>query len=187
VVPVACSYFQCTDPRFRFINLDYFGVKGVIGAHMQPPFSDGYDGMSDSELVLEVSSVLVRMFALKAAVTPVRWRVTRWDTDEFAGCGSYSYFKVGSSQDDIVQLKQRAGPLFFAGEACSETEAQCIHGAVGTGDEVAHELLDLLRPVKEDGPVTFDTKPAVPMAAPGTPPAVPTTSATVLTGPSTVH
>ena len=42
------AQFQCTDQRFRFINLDRLsGSTGVLVAHVAPPFSLGFDGLAD--------------------------------------------------------------------------------------------------------------------------------------------
>lgn len=45
-------YFQCTDTRFRFLNLDFYGKKGVIIAHVSPPWSMGFDGLDDAGWLL---------------------------------------------------------------------------------------------------------------------------------------
>lgn len=39
---------QCIDPRFRFLNYDYFADNLVLIAHMGPPFSNGFGGLSDA-------------------------------------------------------------------------------------------------------------------------------------------
>ena len=134
-------YFQSTDPRFRFINLDNFGVAGVVAAHMNPPFSQGYNGLTDDEVIKEICTALARMFCQPlTSVVPIRSHVTRWNSDAFAGCGSYSFIRVGATQDDVTALRESVGPLYFAGEACSETDMQCIHGAVGTGEDAAEAI-----------------------------------------------
>ena len=84
-------YFQCTDTRFRFINLDYFKKDGMLVAHMQPPFSDGFDGMTQNELIQCIIGVLKKMFGPSVPDMPERYYVTRWHEDPFAGAGSYSY------------------------------------------------------------------------------------------------
>ena len=134
-------YFQCSDPRFRFMNLDFFGKPGMLAVHLQPPFSEGYDGLNDAELIAEICATLRRMFGDHTPATPTFYHVTRWDEDAFAGGGSYSFMKVGATAQDIRELSRPEGGdgakkprLYFAGEACSETNGQCVHGAYATGE-----------------------------------------------------
>ena len=134
-------YFQCSDPRFRFINLDFFGKPGMLAVHLQPPFSEGYGGLNDAELIAEICSTLRRMFGDRTPATPAFYHVTRWDEDAFAGGGSYSFMKVGATVQDVRELSRPEGGdgaknprLYFAGEACSETNGQCVHGAYATGE-----------------------------------------------------
>ncbi len=47
-------YIQCTDSRFRFLNLDYFGKKRSLVAHCTPPFSDTWSHLKDDEVLFEV-------------------------------------------------------------------------------------------------------------------------------------
>ena len=56
------AYIQCTDQRFRFVDMHKFGKEGTLVAHVCPPFSHDYDRMSDEEVVSEVLRVLGRMF-----------------------------------------------------------------------------------------------------------------------------
>ncbi len=56
------AYIQCTDQRFRFVDMHKFGKEGTLVAHVCPPFSQDYDRMSDDEVVSEVLRVLGRMF-----------------------------------------------------------------------------------------------------------------------------
>ena len=66
------------------------------------------------------------------------WQVTRWAEDPWS-CGAYSYMRVGSDEDDVRALgePEHGGRVLFAGEACSLEGAQCIHGAVITGQLAA--------------------------------------------------
>ena len=56
------AYIQCTDQRFRFVDMHKFGKEGTIVAHVCPPFSRDYDAMSDATVVAEVLRVLGKMF-----------------------------------------------------------------------------------------------------------------------------
>jgi hypothetical protein len=68
--------------------------------------------------------------------------VTDWGADPFS-CGAYSYARVGSDSSDIRNLAapEHRGRVRFAGEACSVEGAQCVHGAVSTGQEAAAATL----------------------------------------------
>jgi hypothetical protein len=57
------AYIQCTDPRFRFVDLHKFGKHGTIVAHVSPPWScEGYATLSDEQVVQEVLRCLGKMF-----------------------------------------------------------------------------------------------------------------------------
>lgn len=146
-------FLQCTDSRFRFLNLDAYGKKNVLLAHCSPPYACEFSGTrTDGEIVDVVCGVLQRMFKLKTPPMPVQSIVTRWGDDEFA-YGAYSYMKTGSTLKDVHALAkpEHCGRLYFAGEACSIDGAQCVHGAVLTGNEAALDILSL-------GNVAIDSK-----------------------------
>lgn len=135
-------YLQSPDVRFRFINGHYFGLDGVIIAHTGPPFSRGFDGLSDQQVIDEVKAVLKGMYGSRMNEA---WycdgNVTRWHEDEFA-MGSYSYMKLGSHTQHVRALGAPChdGRLYFAGEACSLEAAQCVHGAYDTGQRAADAI-----------------------------------------------
>lgn len=58
------GYFNCTDQRFRFANLHFFGKTGVLVAHICPPFAGDMQDMDDAEVVDEVLQCLKGMFPL---------------------------------------------------------------------------------------------------------------------------
>ena len=43
--------FNCLDSRFQFLNLHAYGKAGVLVAHVWPPLAQGWDSMSDSQVV----------------------------------------------------------------------------------------------------------------------------------------
>jgi len=143
---VSEPYIEVTDPRMRILNLDFFGTSnGVLVVHMSPPFSRGYEGLSDELVVKEVLKVLSAMYSLDVnnnskMPTPVETIVTRWEEEPFSG-GSYSFLPVGASQNDIRTLAAPERSLLFAGEACSVEGHQCVHGAFMTGQDAAFEIM----------------------------------------------
>mmetsp|Transcript_34661 Transcript_34661/g.54127 ORF Transcript_34661/g.54127 Transcript_34661/m.54127 type:complete len:250 (-) Transcript_34661:537-1286(-) len=163
------AYMNCTDNRFRFVNLHKHGKTGIIVAHASPPWSRGFKDdaegsisgvpnarLDDKKVVKVVVEVLAKMFPEhgkhKDARTSqliemlVDHRVTRWDEDQYS-LGSYSFFATGSDFDDSGFLSRPepnkiSGPVFFAGEACAPPNcAQCVHGAFRTGRKAADDVL----------------------------------------------
>ena len=137
-------FMQCTDARYRFLNVDAYGKKNTLLVHVSPPYARDFDGKSDREIVLDVCHVLKTMFRLKETPQPVDSKVTRWGQDEHS-YGAYSYMHVGSCTDDVKALvaTEHNGRVYFAGEACSVEAAQCVHGAVLTGNAAAVEILSI--------------------------------------------
>jgi hypothetical protein len=96
-------------------------------------------------VLAETLRVLRAMFDLKREddMPPLLdYVVTDWGGDPFS-CGAYSYARVGSDSRDIRALAsaEHGGRVRFAGEACSVEGAQCVHGAVATGQEAAAATL----------------------------------------------
>ncbi|CAL6321812.1 unnamed protein product [Bathycoccus prasinos] len=141
------KYIQCNDYRYRFLNYEPFGKKGTIVAHCAPPYAHEYENQTDEEIVETVCKVMQTMFRVKPEIMPkpVDYLVTRWLQDENS-FGAYSYMKVGATYSDVRALSEpefEAKTLFFAGEGCSISGAQCVHGAVLSGQEQACKILQL--------------------------------------------
>jgi monoamine oxidase len=66
-----------------------------------------------------------------------------WAHDPFA-LGSYSYAKVGRSDERAVLAAPVDGRLFFAGEACSLNDFSTAHGAYRTGVAAAEAAITTL-------------------------------------------
>ena len=141
------KYIQCNDYRYRFLNYEPFGKKGTIVAHCAPPYAHDYENQTDEEIVETVCKVMQTMFRVKPEKMPkpVDFLVTRWLQDENS-FGAYSYMKVGATYSDVRALSEpefEAKTLFFAGEGCSISGAQCVHGAVMSGQEQACKILQI--------------------------------------------
>ena len=138
--PAKARFLNCTDQRYRFINMHAYGKPNVIVAHVAPPFGEGFAGRSDAQVKDDVIEILRKMMKMVNQPTPklLDWRVTRWAEDPWS-CGAYSYMRVGSDEDDVRALgePEHGGRVHFAGEACSLEGAQCVHGAVLTGQLAA--------------------------------------------------
>jgi len=143
--PAKSRYLQCTDQRYRFLNLDMYGKKNTLLVHISPPYAHDFnDNLDDRIVIRDICELCKRMFKLKETPEPVDSHVTRWGQDEHA-YGAYSYFPVGSTFEDVEALAMHEydGRVYFAGEACSVDGAQCVHGAVVTGNAAAVSILGL--------------------------------------------
>lgn len=77
---------------------------------------------------------------------PADYVRTRWTADPWTH-GSYSYLPVGARPADRVALRAPlANRIFFAGEATSSEQPATVHGAVGSGDRAAREVLAVAQP-----------------------------------------
>ena len=143
--PAKIRFLNCTDQRYRFINMHAYGKPNTIVAHVGPPFCEGFADMSDEQVRDDVIEILRKM--MKSIIgnqptpTLLDWRVTRWSEDVWS-CGAYSYMRVGSDEDDVLALAEpeHNGRVYFAGEACTVEGAQCVHGAVWTGNRAAVDI-----------------------------------------------
>lgn len=143
----ATPYFQVAgDVGLRFVSLHHYGKPGVLVAHLSPPHSDEIRGWPDAQVRDWVLEVLRGVFgvALVNSVECVECVVTRWHEDMFS-MGAYSYMPVGSTFADVHTLAQAEGCLFFAGEATSAYDGQCVTGAFDSGAEAAKEALAYLQ------------------------------------------
>lgn len=94
--------FSQVDERFRILNGHYFGKFNTLVFHCSPPFGNGYNGLSDDEVVEEALKTLRGMYGSESVPeAPLFSHVTRWDSDPFS-MGAYSYWKVGMRLDDVL-------------------------------------------------------------------------------------
>ena len=158
--PTEKRFVQCTDQRFRFLNCAPYGKPNVLVAHVAPPYGEGFLNRETNacdareDVLKETLAVVRKMFDIDEKDMPklLDHFVTDWGGDPFS-CGAYSYLRVGSDSSDIRALAkaEHFGRVRFAGEACSVEGAQCVHGAVSTGQEAAAAtLLEVCAEVKPE-------------------------------------
>jgi hypothetical protein len=158
--PIDKRFVQCTDQRFRFLNCAPYGKPNVLIAHVAPPYGEGFLNRTTNacdageDVLRETLTVVRKMFDIDEKDMPklLDHVVTDWGADPFS-CGAYSYARVGSDSSDIRNLAapEHRGRVRFAGEACSVEGAQCVHGAVSTGQEAAAAtLLEVCAEVKPE-------------------------------------
>lgn len=104
-------------------------TSGSVGADLDKT-------ASDEEVCACALAVLRRMFSSRIP-DPDSFRVTRWLSDPWTR-GSYSYGKVGSSEDDRRLLAEPIwNRLFFTGEATEADNYGTVHGALMAGEREA--------------------------------------------------
>lgn len=136
-------YFQVAgDLGLRFVSLHHYGKPGVLVAHLSPPHSSQIEKMADDEVRDWILCTLKSIFPAAALDSSpcLECVVTRWHQDMFS-MGAYSYMPVGSTFEDVHALAQAEGCIFFAGEATSAYDGQCVTGAFDSGAEAAMEAL----------------------------------------------
>lgn len=115
------------------------GVPSLSGYYAGEKI-DEMEQKSDEEVLDDVMKNLSAMFP--TITRPTTFIVTRWGQNQNA-LGSYSYPKVGRKfEEDASILKERVGPLWFAGEATSDNGWQSTTiGAWQTGKEAAEDMI----------------------------------------------
>uniref|UniRef100_A0A7S2SMK6 Amine oxidase domain-containing protein n=1 Tax=Rhizochromulina marina TaxID=1034831 RepID=A0A7S2SMK6_9STRA len=93
-------YIQTVDERFRVLNGHYFHKPNTLVVHCSPPFGNGYNGLSDAQVIDQVLGTLRGMYGAHRVPMPVFSHVTRWHEDPFS-MGAYSYWKAGMSFDHV--------------------------------------------------------------------------------------
>ena len=134
----ASPFIQVTEKGVRFLSLHHYGKPGVLVAHFCPPLSQEIQDWDDGKVVDFTLDVLFAAFGRTTDLE--EGIVTRWGKDPFA-LGSYSYLPVGASYKHQMALKKSEGCLYFAGEATSKDDYQCVVGAYDTGQQAAKEAL----------------------------------------------
>ena len=115
------------------------------------------EGLSDDQIVSEVTQQLATMFKQRRIPKPTEAIITRWGQDRFAR-GTYSYVGVRAQSGDYDAMAKPVSNLHFAGEATCGTHPATVHGAYISGLRAASEVIDDLL-----GPIVIPT-PLVPAA-----------------------
>ena len=130
---------KLNEHRYKFLNLESFGVKNVLVAQAPPPHSWKMTQLSDEEIIQQCLTILREMFGAEKVPSPCRTRITRWQDDPYAR-GSYSYVRKGSSADMIRDYFRSCGPLYFAGEGSHASDGQTVHGAWMSAVQAATDM-----------------------------------------------
>jgi monoamine oxidase len=124
------SFFDCSDEVGASMLICYVGGKAAQRLE---------DNLTDEDAITEVMDTLRGIYG-DAIPHPVSAKVTRWRVDPYAGLGSYSFTKVGSTGYDYDQVATPIGNLLFAGEHTNKNAHSTVHGAWATGQREAQRI-----------------------------------------------
>jgi monoamine oxidase len=151
-------FLRVEQPQLLPVQTRLFGATDRVETgsyHLRPfgaPMIEGYFGGEFARELEEAGKEAFAAFAIdqiagllgndiRNRLTPIA--VSRWHSDPYAR-GSYSYAKVGCSEQRAVLAAPVDDRLFFAGEACSINDYSTAHGAYRTGVRAAEEVLEIL-------------------------------------------
>lgn len=115
----------------------------IVGAPVLLMFNAGafarrVEAMTNDEA--SASALTALRLPFPSASAPTAQLRSTWTKDPFS-LGSYSFLAVGSSLADRDALAAAEGKRFFAGEACSRSDAATVHGAWASGEAAANGVL----------------------------------------------
>ncbi|MCJ1285016.1 hypothetical protein MMC26_004353 [Xylographa opegraphella] len=151
------DYTQNRGRFYLFWNCIKTSGRPVLIGLMAGDAAHHAEGLSDNQIVCEVTQQLATMFKQITVPKPTETIVTRWGQDRFAR-GTYSYVGVKAHSGDYDAMAKPVGNLHFAGEATCGTHPATVHGAYISGLRAASEVIDDLL-----GPIVIPT-PLVPAA-----------------------
>jgi lysine-specific histone demethylase 1 len=98
----------------------------------------------DEDLITEVKGLLKGMFKLNEDPKIVKYVITRWKTDQYAG-GTYSYVALGATGEDYDKLAKTVqvfgnNRLFFGGEHTCRQYPATVAGAYASGLREAEKI-----------------------------------------------
>merc|ERR1712224_380534 len=73
--------FGSSDPRFHWLNLDYYGKAGTLCTHIYPPYAYDMIELTDNQILQEVLKTLRGMFG--EVSQPEQFLVQKWNADPF--------------------------------------------------------------------------------------------------------
>lgn len=136
-------------PHQRGFFSNWINAEPVLGQPVLAGFTSGrsavyLDREASDAVVLDTAMRSLRRMFGRQVPDPTGFQFTRWLSDPWAG-GSYSYARVGSSEEDRrAYAAPVAGRVFFAGEATAGKDYGTVHAALLSGDRTAREIHDLL-------------------------------------------
>ncbi|MCI0559938.1 MAG: FAD-dependent oxidoreductase, partial [Nitrososphaera sp.] len=124
----------------------YPATHAVLTGWLAGPRAEKFKDTSDAD-ILDVALVsLSRIFGVALDVLHERLvasKIANWPADPYAQ-GAYSYDSLGSKEARQEIRKPIHDVMFFAGEAVYEgKETATVEGALASGLETAHKILDL--------------------------------------------
>jgi monoamine oxidase len=143
------TFYDCSDEMLQKSSKDggiliHF-LAGAAADHVERVDGNGNTttGLSDDAAIAESLTALRSIFGDTNVPEPSVAKVTRWRQDPYS-CGSYSFTKVGSTEDMFMEIASPLGNLFFAGEHTSKTSHSTVHGAWESGQREGQRILNLV-------------------------------------------
>jgi monoamine oxidase len=142
------AYYDCTDD---VMDNDTSGgvliqfLAGESAARMECVDENGNTkaGLLDEEAIQESLVTLRSIFGKDNVPDPTAAKVTRWRQD-LHSCGSYSFVKIGSTEDMYDEISSPLDNLLFAGEHTCKTSHSTVHGAWESGRREAERIRKLV-------------------------------------------
>lgn len=126
--------------HFRPLGSDLIEVYvgGALARELEAGGDAAFFAFARDQLAARLGNAIRPRLSLVAA--------SAWERDPFAR-GSYSYARVGHSDDRAVFAAPVDARLFFAGEACSRHDFSTAHGAYRSGIAAAEQAIVALRAI----------------------------------------
>lgn len=122
------------------LNLARLTGKPFLAALSGGSFGRSFAERSDQDIVNELMGVLRTIYP--GAPDPVEHFVTRWNSDPYAGYGSYCFGAVGSTMEHHSVLASPISKrLTLAGEHTCTAYPSYVHGALRSGVRAADQIL----------------------------------------------
>ncbi|KAK9709555.1 hypothetical protein K7432_008956 [Basidiobolus ranarum] len=125
----------------EWLNIAHYTGEPILIGFNAASIAANLEEKSDAFIKASALEVLKNMFGKPTPL--VAMYQTRWNKDPFS-LGSYSFFKIGSTPDDMKAIGESVNErVFFAGEATSLDAQATVLGAYKTGQNVAKQVAAL--------------------------------------------
>ncbi len=145
---------------YEVLNYHKFYQQPILLVFTAGDFAKKMETRSDEQIIDQIMHRLRSVYG-PSIPQPTSFVISRWGLDPYSR-GSYSYPRVGSTEQDIEALaKPVSQRVFFAGEATSKDDYGTVHGAYQSGIDAAKAIIKQQEKAMENIGVTeFDTKTA---------------------------
>lgn len=125
---------------YEVLNYYKFSHQPILLVFVAGNYAKLMENFTDKQIANHIMQRL-RLVYGSSTSKPTSFIITRWGHDPYS-YGSYSYQRIGSTEQNILNLaKPVANKLFFAGEATSTDDYGTVHGAYNSGIRAAGEII----------------------------------------------